>query len=277
MSDLRSVVLDYLVHMGYSSTARTFAQSSMVPTLDGDGDLVMGSPDPLAALLTDESLLQVDLRQRIRTHILGGEINDAIELIEQHFPSVLSAEPIPSTSKPHKYITGTEFVASSTVNPAHLNLNLRILAFTEAFRTAYLDRGELSLDHEDDRHVTDLLAKLTKLNNLVNILPLPERAIFFDEIMNVSGLLAFPDVRTSPVARYLSQERREAVAIQINTAILYRMGHPAISHLELSTRYTSTLLSFLCDLQIPAPGQKEGKGTGEHPRFDLGQFLHSRA
>ncbi|KAF7294864.1 hypothetical protein MIND_01024300 [Mycena indigotica] len=267
-ASLRNIVLDYLVHHGYSSTARAFSQSSaMPPPVDSDGDQVMGS---VVSSPTDESLHHVDLRQRVRSHILSGQVNDAIELLEQHFPTVLSVDS--SSSKPTKSVTGTDFVASSTVNPEHLNLNLRILAFTEAFRAAYLDRGEASLDNEDDRHITDLLSKLTKLHVLVNMLPNPERAIYADELNNVSGLLAFPDVRSSSVARYLSQERRDAVANQINTAILYRMGHPAISHLELSTRYTSTLVSFLNDLQILAPGQKEGK-AGELVGFDIRQVI----
>ncbi|KAF7323049.1 hypothetical protein HMN09_00084900 [Mycena chlorophos] len=271
-TSLRSIVLDYLIHHGYSSTARAFAQASNVPTTDGDGDHTMHTPDAATtSALTEESLRHVDLRQRVRAQILSGQIGDAIELLEQHFPAVLSADSLPPTSKPQPAktaIPGTHFVASSTVNPVHLNLNLRILAFTEAFRAAYIDRSvgddkAMSLDNEDDRHITDLLAKLTKLKVLVSALPPPERTTYLEEVANVSNLLAFPDVQASPVARYLSQDRREAVANQINTAILYRMGHPAISHLELSTRYTSTLLSFLSDLHILAPGQKEGKAPDE--------------
>lgn len=170
-------------------------------------------------------------------------------------------------------------MASTTLNPAHLTLNLRILAFTEAFRTAPLDRVRPSttdaspLEDEDDPKTLDLLAKAKKLHVLVSMLPNPtERAAYTQELRNVAGLLAYPDPQSSPVAKYLSQERREAVANQINTAILCefvpacmwrsfilrsldRTGLPAISHLELTTRYTSTLWSFLHDFRVkPRPG-----------------------
>jgi len=195
-------------------------------------------------------------------------------------------------------------VASTTLNPAHLALNLRILAFTEAFRTAPLDRVLHSatdagpLEDEDDPKTLDLLAKAKKLHVLVSMLPNPaERAAYTQELRNVAGLLAYPDPESSPVANYLSQERREAVANQINTAILYRTGLPAISRLEMSTRYTSTLWSFLHDFHVkPRPGaplpptsvdkvaspslksiKATDRDTSEVPRFDLQQFLNSKA
>jgi len=60
----------------------------------------------------------------------------------------------------------------------------------------------------------------------------------------------------------LSQERREAVADQINSAILYRTGRPAISNLELYTRYTSVVWSFMHDLRMrPPPLAKRPSGV----------------
>ncbi|KAJ7219377.1 lish motif-containing protein [Mycena pura] len=284
----RALVLDYLTHHGYSATARVFAQGSTVTaTHDADGDEVMRPVDAAETTprLSDESFRQVDLRQRIRTHILSGQINDAIELLELHFPAVLSSETSPSTSKPHKSLTGTEFVASTTLNPAHLNLNLRILAFTEAFRAAPLNRvlpttaDSPSLDKDDDQSTLELLAKAKKLSVLVHMLPSPDRATYSKELENVAGLLAYPDPQSSPVAKYLSKERREAVANQINTAILYRIGLPAVSHLELVTRYTVTLWSFLQDFHATSPSLKGVKATdgSELPGFDLQQFLNSRS
>ncbi|KAJ7172368.1 CTLH/CRA C-terminal to lish motif domain-containing protein [Mycena filopes] len=301
--ELRTLVIDYLIHNGYSSTARAFAKSSLAPTrIDADGDEIMQAADtPETSGLTEETFAQVELRQRIRAHILAGQVNDAIELLENHFPAVLS-ESAPSTPMAHKPLTGTNFVASTTLAPAHLNLNLRILAFTEAFRALPLDRvlhpTEESLE-EDDPNTTDLLAKAQKLHVLAAMLPNPvERTAYTKELRNVACLLAYPDPETSPVAKYLSQERREAVANQINTAILYRTGLPAISRLELATRYTSTLWSFLHDLRVkPRPGaplppanldkvaspslikgvRTPDKDAPEVPRFDLQQFLNFKA
>ncbi|KAJ7741517.1 lish motif-containing protein [Mycena maculata] len=299
----RGLVMDYLVHHGYSSTARAFERGSMVPTsLDADGDAIMDATDSAgASRISEETFLQIELRQRIRAHILTGCVADAIELLETHFPSVLSSETLPSAPTPFKSLTGTDFVASTTLNPAHLTLNLRILAFTEAFRTAPLDRvlhstTDASPLEEDDPKTLELISKARKLHILVSMLPNPtERAAYTQELRNVAGLLAYPDPQSSPVAKYLSQERREAVANQINTAILYRTGFAAISRLELSTRYISTLWSFLHDFRVkPRPGAllpptsvdraaspslrgvKPAENAPEVPRFDLQQFLNSK-
>ncbi|KAJ7109485.1 CTLH/CRA C-terminal to lish motif domain-containing protein [Mycena epipterygia] len=308
---LHALVTDFLIHNGFTATARAFRQGTQVaPTsLDADGDEPMQSADTpgfSGPRISEETSLQVELRQKIRTRILTGRIGDAIQLLEQHFPAVLSSEILPSAPKPHKSLTGTDFLASTTLNPAHLSLNLRILAFTEAFRTAPVD-GVLHttadslnppLEDEDDAETLELLAKAKKLYVLVSMLPNPtERAAYAKELRNVAGLLAYPDPQSSPVAKYLSQERREAVANQINTAILYRTGFPAISHLELATRYTSTLWSFLHDFRVkPRPGaplpptsvdkvaspslrgvKATDKDASEVPRFDLHQFLNSKA
>ncbi|KAJ7046902.1 lish motif-containing protein [Mycena alexandri] len=306
--DSRTLVIDYLIHHGYSSTARAFAKSSMVPTsLDADGDEIMQPADsPETSGLTEETFAQphTNTRPGIRGHILGGRINDAIELLENHFPAVLS-ETAPSTPVAHKPLTGTNFVASTTLNPAHLNLNLRILAFTEAFRALPLDRVMHPTEEsfvppaDDDPNTTELLSKAQKLHVLASMLPNPnERTAYTKELRNVACLLAYPDPENSPVAKYLSQERREAVANQINTAILYRTGLSAISRLELATRYTSTLWSFLHDFRVkPRPGaplpptsidkvaspslikgtKTPDKDASEAPRFDLQQFLNFKA
>ncbi|KAJ7905616.1 CTLH/CRA C-terminal to lish motif domain-containing protein [Mycena olivaceomarginata] len=298
---LRTLVIDYLIHNGYASTARVFGQSSLVPTsLDADGDEIM-QPADTPEIPATKVVGQVELRQRIRTHILGGQINDAIDLLEKHFPAVLSSEPFASAPKPHKSLSGTDFVAPTTLNPAHLNLNLRILAFTEAFR-AFLhptsESSSFSLEDYDESRTAELLAKAQKLHVLSSMLSNPtEREAYNKELENVTGLLAYPDPERSPVAKYLSHERREAVANQINTAILYRTGLPAISHLELSTRYTSALWSFMHDLHIkprpdaPLPPTSVEKAAGpslkgvkvvdkdapEAPRFDLQHFLNAKA
>ncbi|KAJ7774945.1 lish motif-containing protein [Mycena metata] len=304
--ELRTLVIDYLIHHGYSSTARAFAKSSMVTTsLDADGDEIMQPADSSETSgLTEETFAQVELRQKIRAHILGGRINDAIELLEKHFPAVLSRL-APSTPMAHKPLTGTNFVASTTLEPSHLNLNLRILAFTEAFRALPPDRVMHSTEEsfvtttEDNPNTTELLSKAQKLYVLAAMLRNPnERAAYTKELRNVACLLAYPDPENSPVAKYLSQERREAVANQINTAILYRTGFSAISRLELNTRYTSTLWSFLHDFRVkPRPGaplpptsidrvaspslikgaKTPDKDASEVPRFDLQQFLNFKA
>lgn len=67
---LRSLVVDYLIHHGYSSTARAFAHGSMLPTsLDADGDEIMQPADATESTgvsrISEETFLQIELRQSL--------------------------------------------------------------------------------------------------------------------------------------------------------------------------------------------------------------------
>jgi len=96
------------------------------------------------------------------------------------------------------------------------------------------------------------------------------------------------------MSKYLHQERRDKVAEQINSAILYRTGLPVVSYLELYTRYTHTLWQFLHEWKVklssnrpsgvylPILDKSRGTPTRSHssadkdesaPPFDLQQFL----
>jgi hypothetical protein len=120
------------------------------------------------------------------------------------------------------------------VEPEHLLLNLRILAFTELCRTIPFAQPPLPLSKkrsstclDKDRnseileHQTALLKGARKLYALVSMIENPkDKATYLKEIGNVVGLLAYKVPEESTVAKYLSLERREAVADQINAAIM---------------------------------------------------------
>jgi hypothetical protein len=64
----RSLVLDYLCHNCYISTAKAFARDSTVRQLDADGDEILDVPGDLggpdAFRLSESLLAQIDLRKR---------------------------------------------------------------------------------------------------------------------------------------------------------------------------------------------------------------------
>lgn len=144
------------------------------------------------------------------------------------------------------------YVAPTTSHPAHLSLNLRILAFSEAARTVPLEYSPhlkptqsytapqttfaKSPVHEyDDPEAKqeELLARAQKLYVSAQMLEEPVyRARYLEELGHVGGILAYTHPESSPMAKYLSQERREAVADQINNAIL-RM--PSLNIQKIST------------------------------------------
>jgi hypothetical protein len=261
----RSLVLDYLCHSCYTRTAIAFTGDSTIRHLDADGDEIVEAVDPedpsnnisSSTEQFENHMKQVALRQgtyylsvciikinwyslEIRSRILSGRVDDAIVLLRTHFPSVLrengpdtSADPRPSSSN------NIEYVSSTSTEPAHLILNLRILAFSEACRTVPLENPPSTLtssisttpaqspaDMEDspDSQQMALLTTAQKLYALSNTLPNPvDRATYLKELENVGGLLAYKVPEKSSMAKYLTLERREAVADQINRAILSKL------------------------------------------------------
>ncbi|OBZ75812.1 hypothetical protein A0H81_04302 [Grifola frondosa] len=276
-NDLRALVLDYLCHHSYTGAAQAFLRDSEVKQLDADGDEIM-PPYKAGDELSDAyqtKLALGELRREIRIHILSGRVDDAIALLNKHFPAVLS-ESAESTSE-SPAVDELGYIPPTSVDPTHLALNLRILAFIEAARTvplpyfppgssATLPPAALSTpatDTDMDRHEGDvddanvqLLHRAQNLYSEVNRLSRPnDRALYLDELAHVGGLLAYTVPESGPMAKYMTQERREAVANQIESAILYRTNQPTISRIELCTRYTSNLWSFLHDCKIKVPPQ----------------------
>ena len=260
-----------------------------------------------------------------------------MDLLHAHFPTVLTKTSIDTemaddshffpNQKRRKVDPHTppgsnpamiQFLTSTTVDPLHLNLNLRILAFTEACRTtplSYLPPSAISsltgspslsdidTDIEDgdeptpdlvpdegtdpiahQQHLTNLITRIQKLHVLANALPKEsDRKTYAEELDQVGGLLAYKVPEKSPMARYLSQGRREAVADQINAAVLCkplfllmntqqpsnrssidRTQHSGVSKLELQVRYTSALWGWMHDMRHELPPQ--GKWPhGVHP------------
>ncbi|KAF8077865.1 CTLH/CRA C-terminal to lish motif domain-containing protein [Lyophyllum atratum] len=300
---LRALVLDYLCHQCYPKTAKAFARDSTVHHLDADGDEILSdkenNPTTADSELPEKELKQVELREQIQKHILSGRVDEATSMLNEHFPSVL-AGPVPE-----RISEAIPYACPTSVDPAHLTLNLRILSFIEACRTVPLPYPKMDGDTPEPPHTSPqqelqamdvdssppfeqqlrLLSKARKLLGLAEMLTKPgDRDLYLKELTNVGGLLAYKVPEHSTISKYLSQERREAVADQINRAILDRVRLPPVSSLELLTRYTSTVWSFAHQIgakprpgalipptTLPPTSQKESETV---PPFDLEYFLN---
>lgn len=147
-------------------------------------------------------------------------------MLDTHFPKVLSTPVEPrSTTKKRQY-----YIPPTSVEPSHLNINLRILAFIESIRTRPLpDTRDTDLMDNPFQRVSAVvsLEKAIKLRALAILLPTKEdRERYDSELEAVIGLMAYPVPEASgEISRYLSQERRDAVADSIDAAIL-RMFFP---------------------------------------------------
>ncbi|THH04604.1 hypothetical protein EW145_g5398 [Phellinidium pouzarii] len=253
---------------------------------DARGTEVGGSADLNSAGISKEVIASVRLRREIRFHILSGRVDEATHLLNMHFPSVLQENDTdtslpsrtlsPSASSPHARV---HYTSQLSTKPIHIALNLRTLSFIEAARTVPLTYASdpprissntastatasstPSLDRSSDAfsdHQTDLLHRAQRLYAIVESLrDMRDRDLYRKELNSVGGLLAYPAPEKSPMAKYMGQERREAVADQVNSAILYHLSQPATSVIELFARQTAALWSTMrdCDMKLPPPSQ----------------------
>ncbi|KAG8217880.1 hypothetical protein J3R82DRAFT_6046 [Butyriboletus roseoflavus] len=332
---LRNLVFNYLCHNCYLKTAEAFEKDSVVRHLDKDGDEIpdqtiarvgdaldtINSPHGSSTDLSDEMVRNILLRQRIQFEILSGNVAEATALLNRHFPRVLAEDDSDNemeVTDENVNPSRLEYIGE-TVNPTHLSLNLRILAFVEACRTIPLvytppsrEAGSpISLDSDvamveaspvkrdlkdEENHQEELLVFAQKLSVTVNALgKSDDRAIYSKELSIVGGLLAYTVPENSPMAKYLHQERRDRVAEQINSAILYHTNMPSVSYLELAVRYTHCLWAILHELRVKVPathrlggislplgtgsqstGESEKEPFHEARPFDLQLFLNKR-
>ncbi|THH20698.1 hypothetical protein EW146_g723 [Bondarzewia mesenterica] len=331
---LRALVLDYLCHNCYIRTARVFARDSLVQHLNADGEEVMrpkGEGDSVG--VTDDDLEEVESRREVQQNLLSGHVDEATKLLNDRYPSVLpAAQPSSSTPPPHPtsaklpspHTVQIKSITPFSVEPTTLALELRILSFIETARTKPLDPS-----YSSHSQISDLPSQ-TDLSNIRPALPdtnadehlfklfqsarglyayaqelsaLEDRVQYQPQLARISSLMAYKVPENSPVADYMTQTRRDQVADQINSAILYRTGHPAISYLELYIRYTTVIWACLSEDKVkvpspaniptgvklpprrrksvpsPAPPPRPPTVDKEHseivPEFHLGEFLTS--
>lgn len=105
------------------------------------------------------------------------------------------------------------------------------------------------------RHAQAILGEVQKL---------PEywRAMYLKELESVTVMLAYTDLERSPVRKYLDQNRRVALAEQINSAIMFRTGMPSQPLIESAVRQTTFCWSTLAQENIALPP--------DHPFFSSG-------
>ena len=168
----------------------------------------------------------------IKIRLLSGRIGDATDMLHTHFPTVLDS------------------ATDSHYDPTHIFLNLRIQNFIEQSRTIPLswpshslshNRGIREVDSPERKHIAldepcspqsdalgdeerkdRLLSLMLELYKLARALPAQKgRSTYIEELAEVGGLLAYPvPEKSREMRKYLDMSRREAVAEQINNAIL---------------------------------------------------------
>ncbi|KIR25698.1 hypothetical protein I309_05394 [Cryptococcus deuterogattii LA55] len=244
--------------------------------MDGEGDNANSGENSDKNLdqglaLDEQALNMIERRREILEYILNGSIDIAVDLLNRHFPLVLScAEPMISnystaadgtasngtvTPKPRLPSSGGPLHSESSINhsipvlyssahPDHIRLNLQIQRFIESFRqmNPYSPSSPSSPTSSPANSqtfnggsgvtLTHALSAAHGLHSEAKKLPADVRAIYLQEIKDVGALFAYENAEMSPLKGFLEQGRRIKLAEQVNKAILRSEGRAPQSQLE---------------------------------------------
>ncbi|ALO60316.1 hypothetical protein CNA03065 [Cryptococcus deneoformans JEC21] len=221
--------------------------------------------------LDEQALDMIERRREILEYILSGSIDKAVELLDRHFPLVLScSEPMPSnygaatngatsngTATPKSRLSSSGGplhsessinhsvpVLNSSVHPDHIRLNLQIQRFIESFRqmnpsspsspssSTSSPANSQTFNGGSGVTLTHALSAAHGLHSEAKKLPAEVRAIYLQEIKDVGALFAYENAEMSPLKGFLEQSRRVKLAEQVNKAILRSEGRAPQSQLE---------------------------------------------
>ncbi|KAK1924281.1 hypothetical protein DB88DRAFT_489683 [Papiliotrema laurentii] len=209
-------------------------------------------------------------------------------------------------------------VLSHSTVPAHVKLNLQIQSFIESFRNlapsspsspASSISSLTSSMHVSTHNLTAVAPSTTSngtggssvspgvtLTNALTAaqglhaeakkLPPDVRAVYLQEIKDVGALFAYTDPETSILSGFLAQERRVALAEQVNFAILATEERSGPAFLHSIAQRTRALYAIMSAKGIdPRPAGYDERGgkkdhlsrywknqTGDKYQFDLHEF-----
>ena len=209
--------------------------------------------------------------------ILAGDIREALALCHEHFPGVVgdgTKSKVPERTSmvsdegrsdtPHPNAERAVPAHPVSLDPEHIFLNMQIQMFVEAVRRA--SAGDKRPAGDAAAGSTELspalqqaLSQLQSLFARVQMIGDYSRSMYLAELEQVSALLVYTDLENSPVRSYLDYSRREALANQVNSAILAREGLPTQSVLETVVKQTSYTWGALHDRRVQVPA--------DHPLF----------
>ena len=252
--------MDYLVHNCYTKTATAFVETK--PFGEGEDDEENAFDEERIEIAEHRQGRKLTISNlpirishlfpiiEIRGLILAGKIDQAIRKVDKHFPSVLSASK--ERSVPSSNISAASNIPISVAS-THLALNLRIQSFLELSRTLPLPHPSETLLTSTERNMSPSMASktgqqaassmdrasqkkkqaalLTAAQSLLietNRLEPKYRALYLKELTEVSVVMAYLQPESSPAKTYLGMERRQALAEQVDAAILCRCRSPYV-------------------------------------------------
>jgi hypothetical protein len=195
------------VHLSLNLRIQAFIEASRTVPLPGPVAAAAAPPPPPASTSVFTDVI-----------VISANANDDAA-------STASSEALPVPAPVPKDADGAT-AASVALSPASDDADITEVSESTATNTTTTIATAATTTEPEPRELTDeqqidLIHRAQKLYSSAAALEnLDERTRYLQELKNVGGLLAYKVPERSPLVRYLSQERREAVANQINSAIL---------------------------------------------------------
>lgn len=219
---------DYLVRQGHTGTLRVWG-------LAGKGASGAASADDYADVRKGRRCTDVAVVVAVRE----GRLADAMEACGAHFPGMLSPD-----------VGGEErgYVHDTLLRPVSLGrtplwLNMHMQAYVEMVRAHTASPEAAPLEQA--------LGVLHELNDVVRTLPKDERAVYTEQVEELVGLLTYQPPDAMPPA--LALARRDALAVQVNAAILVHTGAAPEPVLTELVRHTHAVTTALHTEGVPIP------------------------
>ncbi|KAI8890146.1 hypothetical protein K501DRAFT_319858 [Backusella circina FSU 941] len=201
--DCHSIVIEYLIHNCYKNTAKAFLRDSN--KLESCTSRLNKPIKKLAEPMEvddDEQWVLLDARKALIQAIERGDIPEAFDLINKHFPSL---------------------AAQDGANDQHtaqlIMFKLHCQQFIEIIRL----------------NSTDGLGAIRYAQKHLN----PTTSVLKEKVKEVTSLIAYTNPEESHAKHLLSQERREQLAAEVNHVILAQCHLPVQTSIERMSRQYS--------------------------------------
>ncbi|KAI7831608.1 concanavalin A-like lectin/glucanase domain-containing protein [Gamsiella multidivaricata] len=278
--NLSQLVLSYMVHHGYSESAKQFSNDLAPQPLkrrDSSGKSSTSTSAESSRYLP--VVIDTERRKVIRRAIMTGEIDQAMDLLEKNYPGIITNDPeMVLQLRCRKFV---EMVHQAS-HPLHTldhqkscvdngsGLIRHSVVDTELKDRNFVEHMEVDQDNADTAHAGAENEELEGLGMLKDAIQYGQflqeqykdnrRQSVQEMLINAFAVLAYADVDHSgsghnPGTRPIS---REQVANTVNTTILASQNLPTTAPLETLYRQTSVVMSELTRL-----------GVGEAAFFDL--------
>jgi len=246
---LNELVLQYLVHHGYSETAQTFYYNAFAKNdkaIKQKEENKMEEYDVVGAgglsgIAKDNEIFDMESlknRQRIKEFVLKGDIDSAIELTNRLYPTVLENNDI-------------------------LLFNLRCRKFIEMIRkneeldmdteVEGMDEDAMDIDDDKNKNMSQRIMETMKYGQeLQSMYGHDEREEIKNSLTETFSLFAYEHPNNSILSYLLEPSRREIVANQLNVAILESQGEPASPAIETLYKQSAVTVRELVKYNVGA-------------------------